>query len=243
MALDPNAGEIAVRRGGVDRVRVTTPGGAGQVALTNTSGTETVLLDGANSRVQASVLNVDGQKTGQVGQPCSQNGDIIRDASSEGTTLYCRNGSWVMGGRVANPGGSCQFAGSIGTDPTSQAEYICRSDSPTATPTWKKLNDRVARSVLLGRYFGKHGDFIAKPNMSECPAPGIPSILVVPSETATDYAQQPPRSRYVATAVSNGGGWTLSMVLSDGATAYSSSFAGQAYNLSGFALVYCDYSI
>jgi hypothetical protein len=101
----------------------------------------------------------------------------------------------------------------------------------------------MTRSVLLGRYYGKHGDFIAKPTSAECPAPGIPSVLVVPSETATDYALQPPRSRFVATAVSSAGGWTLSLVLSDGTTAYSNSFAGVPYNLSAFVLVYCDYSI
>lgn len=242
VALDPNVGDITVRRGGVDRVRITTPGGAGRVALTNSSGSESVILDAANRRVQAGTLNVDGSLTGQVGQSCSQNGDITRDADAEGTTLYCRNGIWVIGGRVATPGATCQFDGSIGTDPNTQAEYICRTDSVGSTPSWKKLNDRMTRSVLLGRYFGKHGDFISKPTATECPAPGLPSVLVVPAETATDYAQQPPRSRYVATAVASAAGWTLSLVLSDGASAYSNSFGGAPYNLSAFVLVHCDYS-
>lgn len=214
----------------------------GHLALTNPAGADSVVLDGTNGRVQSTVLNVDGRQTGQVGQACTQDGDIIRDASAEGTTLYCRNGIWVVGGRVATPGAACQFEGSIGTDPTSQAEYICRSDSPGSPPTWKKLNDRVTRSVLLGRYYGKHGDFIAKPTANECPAPGIPSVLVVPAETATDYALQPPRSRFVATAVASASGWTLSLVLSDGANAHSTSFAGTPYNLSAFVLVHCDYS-
>ncbi len=242
VALDPNAGEVTVRRGGVDRVKVTTSDGGGHLALTNPAGADSVVLDGTNGRVQSTVLNVDGRQTGQVGQACTQDGDIIRDASTEGTTLYCRNGIWVIGGRVATPGATCQFEGSIGTDPASQAEYICRSDSPGSPPTWKKLNDRVTRSVLLGRYYGKHGDFIAKPTANECPAPGIPSVLVVPAETATDYALQPPRSRFVATAVASASGWTLSLVLSDGANAHSTSFAGTPYNLSAFVLVHCDYS-
>jgi type II secretory pathway pseudopilin PulG len=242
VALDPNAGSVTVRRGGVDRVRVTTADNGGHLSLTDTAGADSVVLDGTNGRVQSTVLNVDGRQTALVGQPCSQNGDIIRDGSAEGTTLYCRNGTWVMGGRVAAPGAACQYEGSIGTDPTSQAEYICRTDSAGTPPTWKRLNDRVTRSVLLGRYYGKHGDFIAKPNVSECPAPGIPSVLVVPAETATDYALQPPRSRFVATAVASASGWTLSLVLSDGANAYSTSFAGAPYNLSAFVLVHCDYS-
>lgn len=242
IAVDPNVGDINIRRAGVDRVKIATPGNAGNIKLANASGTDTIELDAAGRRVKTSLVNLDGAITGQVGTACSQNGDIVRDSSGEGTSLFCRNGTWVMNGRIATPGGSCSFEGSTGTDPGTQSEYICRRDNPSAQPTWKKLNDRITRSVLIGRYYGRHGDFISRPSGSECPAPGSASILVVPAETATDYALQPPRSRYVASAVPTGAGWTLSLVLSDGINAHSNSFGGTPYNLSAFALVHCDYA-
>jgi len=239
---DPTNSQLTIRRGGIDRIALDASTGSGRIGLSDWSGASTVNLDGGAGRVSARYLNVDGTAQGVSGQACATEGDIVKDASGVGTALFCRSGVWRPFGPVqAQKGAACTNEGSFGVDPATLVGFVCRAEGGGGSLVWVKLSERVTRSVLVARYFGKNGWFIPAPTADQCPSPGVPTVLIVPAETATDYALLPPRNRYVAAAVPSGGGWLFSLKLSDGTAAYDVSYGGSPYDLSAFALVHCDY--
>lgn len=220
----------ATTAGGV--VRAQMDSATGKVTANNSAGSATITLDGSSGLASATSMQVLASKT--AGAACSNNGEVVQDASASGTVLVCRSGTYrrvAMGLGEVTIGAACTPDGAMGQTSTALGA-VCRGG------VWRLLNDRLSASVPMALWNAKGAAVVPAP---ACGVGGAPDIIVTPLQSGADYGGSPPRNRFEA-QVTGAGPWTVNPVLVDTAgTSSSSSYAGAAYNFGWTATTYCLY--
>lgn len=254
VSLNPAAGALVVNNAGIDRVRLTGSGvnagltlrnaagvarvnigDSGLVEVRDGAGANTAVIDGGSGRATVRKIRVTDAVGSGSACAAGDEGDVVQDSAINGSMLMCKQGQWrPLGLLGATENAACAFDASLGQDSTGRA-FICRGG------TWQRLNDRVTRNVLMGRFLATDGALVPKP---VCPAGVQPSIVLVPADSGADYALAPPRNRFEARALDVGAaGWQASLKLVDqNGTAWSSNFAGDPYQFRAIAHTYCDFA-
>lgn len=214
-------------------VRARLVGDTGGVEARDAAGAVTASLDGTDGRAGGQRLNASLTALANASCAGSQEGDIVKDAASDGTVLSCRGGVWRRPGLpLSSVGAACSSDGGLGVDASGRG-LICRSSQ------WRLMNDRIGSMVAMANYLGSGFGYVPA---SSCGAGGVPDLTATPRETGADYAGIPPRNRFTLSVTWSGFGWYLDPVLQDeNGGRSSSSYDGGSYNFGWSATTYCTY--
>jgi hypothetical protein len=209
--------------------------GAGNTSSITPTGISTTGDVSAGGRVGGQILNASATGTANTSCAGYQDGDVVKDAATDGTVLSCRGGVWRRPGLgQATVGSACGIDGAMAVDVSARG-LICRSGQ------WRQLNDRVTSVVAMATFSGTGAGFVAAP---ACGAGGTPEVTVTPLETGADYGGIPPRNRYSAGTTWTGSGWSIDPALVDQAgNRYPSAFDGTVYGFAWTATTLCNYGV